>query len=118
MHTRFEKINSRLLETMHAWQQVDVGGQKVMNDHSDRDYDNRIIGQIVKLVDRLKPIAATLGEQDARFDRYGPRFDAAVARIDQGDPDYVSSPTLESVHNIWFEFHEDLLRTLGKARKE
>jgi hypothetical protein len=25
---------------------------------------------------------------------------------------------LESVHNIWFEFHEDLLRSLGKARTE
>jgi len=25
---------------------------------------------------------------------------------------------MDSVHNIWFEFHEDLLRTLGRERVE
>jgi hypothetical protein len=118
LHARFEKINSKLLHTMHAWQQIDVGGQKVTNDHTDPDYDERIISTVVKLIERLKPIAGALGEHDPRFLRYGQRFDQAVVHIHQGDIEYLSSPVLESAHNIWFEFHEDLLRTLGKARKE
>lgn len=116
LHERFESINAQLLETMGAWQQIDVGGHKVANDHSDRDYDEKIITRAVKLVERLKRIVRALGEQDPRFLRYGERFDAALDRVDRGQREYLSSPGLESVHNIWFEFHEDLLRSLGKPR--
>ena len=118
LHERFEKVNAQLLETMAAWQQIDVGGHKVANDHSDCDYDEKVITRAAKLVERVKRIAGALGEHDPRFLRYGERFDAALDRVDRGDRDYLSSPVLESVHNIWFEFHEDLLRSLGKARLE
>jgi len=116
LHERFERINGQLLQTMAAWQQVDVGGHRVANDHSDPDYDENVIDRAAKLVERLKGITGALGEHDPRFLRYGERFDAAFDRVDRGDRDYLSSPGLESVHNIWFEFHEDLLRSLGKAR--
>ena len=115
---RFDRINAQLLETMSAWQQVEVGSHRVANDHSDRDYDERVITRAAKLVERLRPIAAALGERDARFFRYGERLEAALDRVDRGEREYLSSPTLESVHSIWFEFHEDLLRTLGVARAE
>ena len=118
LYERFARINSRLLQTMAEWQQIDVGGHKVANDHSDRDYDEKVITTAARLVERLKPIAGALGERDSRFLRYGERFDAALDRVDRGERDYLSSPMLESVHNIWFEFHEDLLRVLGKARTE
>jgi len=90
----------------------------VANDHSDADYDENVIDRAAKLVERLKRITCALGEHDPRFLRYDERFDAALDRVDRGDRDYLSSPGLESVHNIWFEFHEDLLRSLGKARTE
>ena len=118
LRERFERINAELLQTMAAWQQIDVGGHKIANDHSDPDYDERVITRAAKLVERLKRIAGTLGEHDPRFLRYGERFDAALDRVDRGEREYLSSPGLESVHNIWFEFHEDLLRSLGKARTE
>ena len=118
LRERFERINGQLLQTMAAWQQIDVGGHSVANDHSDRDYDEKVITRAAKLVERVKRIAGALGEHDPRFLRYGERFDAALDRVDRGDRDYLSSPVLESVHNIWFEFHEDLLRSLGKARTE
>ena len=118
LYERFERINAQLLHAMAAWQQIDVGGHNVANDHSDRDYDEKVINRAAKLVERLKRIAGELGEHDPRFLRYGDRFDAALDRVDRGERDYLSSPALESVHNIWFEFHEDLLRSLGKARTE
>ena len=118
LHERFEKINAQLLQAMAAWQQIDVGGHKVANDHSDRDYDEKIITRAAKLIERLKRIAGALGDHDPRFLRYGERFDAALDRVDRGEREYLSSPGLESVHDIWFEFHEDLLRSLGKARTE
>jgi hypothetical protein len=41
-----------------------------------------------------------------------------VTAVDTGEHDLVASPMADSIHNIWFEFHEDLLRTLGRTRAE
>jgi predicted transcriptional regulator len=114
----FDDINTRLLAAMSAWQQVDLGGQKVANDHADSAYDDRIITRIDRLVQRLDPLLAALSRYDQRFAGYKQRFAAALGGIDQGRHELVSSPTADSVHTIWFEFHEDLLRTLGRQRKE
>jgi hypothetical protein len=115
---RFDEINGKLLAAMSAWQQVDVGGQKVANDHTDSGYDDRIIARIDRLVQRLGPLLDALSRFDERFAGYRQRFTAALAGIDEGRHELVSSPTRDSVHTIWFEFHEDLLRTLGRKRKE
>lgn len=115
---RFERINARFLEAMQAWQQVEIGGQAVANDHSDPAYDAKVIDSINSLVDRLDAVMEVLAAEEPRFARYGRRFTAALARVDGGEIDYVSSPQVDSVHNIWFELHEDLLRTLGKERRE
>ncbi|BBG03745.1 MULTISPECIES: hypothetical protein [Pseudonocardia] len=115
---RFETTNAQFLTTMSSWQQIDVGGRKVTNDHSDPDYDDKVIARLEKLVARLTPLLDALAGHDARFARYPERFAAALGSIDRGQHEFVSSPTIDSVHNIWFEFHEDLLRTLGRERAE
>lgn len=115
---RFESVNSQFLTTMSAWQQVDVGGRKVANDHADPEYDHKVIARLEKLVQRLDPLLAALAGHDPRFGGYPRRFAAALEGIDAGRHDLVSSPTADSVHTVWFEFHEDLLRTLGRERVE
>lgn len=115
---RFETVNSQFLTAMSAWQQVDVGGRKVTNDHSDSAYDEKVIGRIDRLVERLTPLLDALARHDERFTGYGRRFGAAMTGVDAGRHELVSAPTEDSVHNIWFEFHEDLLRTLGRERTE
>lgn len=115
---RFETVNAQFLTTMSAWQQVDVGGRKVANDHTDAAYDDKVIGRLEKLVARLDPLLEALGAHDPRFAVYPRRFTTALSGIDDGRHELVSSPTVDSVHNIWFEFHEDLLRTLGRDRVE
>lgn len=115
---RFELVNSQFLVTMSSWQQVDVGGRKVTNDHTDAEYDAKVIDRLDKLVGRLTRLLDALAAHDPRFAVYPRRFAAAVAGIDEGRHELVSSPTADSVHNIWFEFHEDLLRTLGRERVE
>lgn len=115
---KFEAVNAQFLTTISAWQQVDVGGRKVANDHIDAEYDDKIIGRIDKLVARLDPLIDALAAHDPRFAGYPKRFAAALGEVDAGRPEYVSSPTLDSVHTVWFEFHEDLLRALGRERAE
>jgi hypothetical protein len=115
---RFETTNARFLAAMSSWQQVEVGGRKVTNDHSDAAYDEKVIAKLERLVGRLEPLIEALAAHDARFSTYSNRFAAALEAIDAGDHDLVSAPTRDSVHNVWFEFHEDLLRTLGRERVE
>src|SRR3569833_4727845 len=115
---RFEDVNARFLTAMSAWQQVDVGGRKVPNDHGDAEYDAKIVARLERLVARLGDLIAVLAARDPRFGGYVGRFDRAMARVAAGDTGYVSSPTLDSVHNVWFEILEDLLRTRGRARME
>jgi hypothetical protein len=32
------------------------------------------------------------------------------------DPAWVDAPGLDSIHTVWFELHEHLLASLGRAR--
>jgi hypothetical protein len=118
MAARFEAVNASFLTTISSWQQVEVGGRRITNDHQDTEYDSKVLGRVEKLVARLVHLIAVLSERDPRFARYAARFTEADALVAAGDLDFVSSPTRESIHNIWFEFHEDLLRTLGRVRSE
>lgn len=115
---RFETVNAQFLSTMSSWQQVVVGGRKVTNDHSDPDYDEKVIAKLDKLVQRLSPLLDALAGHDPRFAGYTRRFAAAQQAVDEGRHEMVSSPTADSLHTVWFEFHEDLLRTLGRERTE
>ncbi|KXX59456.1 hypothetical protein AZG88_41215 [Rhodococcus sp. LB1] len=115
---KFEDVNSRFLRTMSSWQQIEVAGRKLANDHSDSVYDAKVISTIERLVSRLEGLLEALSEKDARFRTYIGRFERSLEKVDAGDIAFVSDPTRDSVHNVWFEFHEDLLRTLGRARKE
>jgi hypothetical protein len=115
---RFEDTNTQLLAAMTRWQTVDVGGRQVPNDHGDAAYDDRVVQRIERLVHRLDPLLTALAGHDARFGLYRARFERALDAVDRGDLDHVSSPLVDSVHTVWFEFHEDLLRTLGRQRRE
>ena len=90
----------------------------VANDHTDADYDGKILDRLDKQVSRLSRLIGVLEARDARFAAYVRRFGDAGDQVARGDVDLVSSPVRDSIHNVWFEFHEDLLRTLGRARKE
>lgn len=118
LHDRFERINLAFLQAMSAWQQVPIGGKKVPNDHTDAEYDAKVIGEIAGLVARLGRILDRLAVHVPRVALYETRFGTALREIDAGNIDYVAKPTVQSVHNVWFEFHEDLLRILGRERRE
>jgi hypothetical protein len=115
---RFEDTNSQLLATMTRWQTVEVGGRQVANDHTDPGYDDKVVARVDRLVQRLGPLLDALAVHDPRFALYRQRFDAALDAVDRGRREFVSSPTHDSVHTVWFEFHEDLLRALGRTRTQ
>jgi predicted ArsR family transcriptional regulator len=115
-YRRFLAINQDLLGICTAWQLREVGGESVVNDHSDAAYDAEVVGRLAELDAKVQPICADLGAALERFGAYGGRLGAALARVQAGEPDWFTKPMIASYHTVWFELHEDLLCTLGIER--
>jgi pyruvate,orthophosphate dikinase len=110
----FHALDRRMKEVVTAWQ---MHGEE-LNDHSDADYDARVLDELATLhaeaADWLVPLCASL----PRFGVYRSRLTRAADLARAGDPRYVASPRVDSYHSVWFEFHEDLIRLAGRRRSE
>jgi hypothetical protein len=102
-YERFEtSLNQQFIKAVSLWQTSD-------GDEHARD-------KMAKLVERM---IGNLGQITAgvpRYEKYAHRFERAMGRADRGEIDYVCKPTVDSMHNIWFEFHEDILAVVGRPR--
>lgn len=116
-YERFEVINRQLLTLMTRWQTIEIGGSPVPNDHSDPDYDERVIDELDALHERAAPILNAFAGFEARLAVYADLLEAAYDRVLDGDVDYMSGVRVPSYHTVWFEMHEDLLRLLGRERE-
>jgi hypothetical protein len=117
-YERFERINAELKSLVTDWQTIEVGGQKVRNDHADRDYDAKILDRLGALHDRFAPLLGELNRHVPRLGVYVRKLAAALEKAEDGALEWVSDARLDSYHTVWFELHEDLLRILGRTRDE
>jgi hypothetical protein len=101
---RFETVNDRFLQLVSAWQNNGEG--------QDRVYD-----RLARTVERHVAALEQMADRLPRYRRYAERFRKSLDRVDAGQVEYVTSPTVDSLHNIWFEFHEDILALLGRPRE-
>lgn len=113
----FEVVNRELLSLMTRWQTVTVGSNAVPNDHTDPDYDAKVIDQLGALHDRAVPVLQAFAEEVPRLRVHLDALAEAQRRILAGETDYVSGARIASYHTVWFELHEDLLRILGRVRE-
>jgi hypothetical protein len=116
-YAAFEKVNRELLALMTRWQTVTVGGEALPNDHSDADYDARIMDELAKLDEEAGPVLDTFARLVPRLAVHRRRLSEALDRASAGETDYVSGVRVSSYHTVWFELHEDLLRLLGRTRE-
>jgi len=114
----FERINVTLKQIITDWQTLDVGGVKIANDHRDKAHDARIIDRLGGLHEQAEPILARLAKKLPRLTYYSDKLMAALEAAEDGDPEWVSDIRRDSYHTVWFEFHEEVLRIMGRAREE
>ncbi len=117
-YNSFEHVNIELKSLITDWQSVNVGGQTVANDHSDKSYDMAIIDKLGGIHDRVEMILAKLSQGIPRFSFYTAALTQALERAEAGEIEWVSDVKIESYHTLWFELHEDLLRITGNQRAE
>ena len=102
-YERFEGVNAQFIKLVTEWQKSDG--------------DERAQERLVRLVERHIASLHTLAQIVPRYGSYAARFEHGLSKIDGGDSDYVCKPTIDSVHNVWFEFHEDILAVIGRPRE-
>jgi hypothetical protein len=87
----------------------------MVNDHTDPDYDARVLRLFGELDRRAGAVCAELAAVLPRFGQYRVRLADALARVAAGELDHLTT-SMDSYHSVWFQLHEDLLATLGIAR--
>jgi hypothetical protein len=101
-YDRFEVLNAQFLTTLSAWQTSGSG--------------DAALEKVLRLVDRqVKALISFVGFVP-RYQRYVDRFEAATEKVEAGQTEWVTSLALDSIHNVWFELHEDILTVLGRPR--
>jgi hypothetical protein len=112
-YQQFLALNQELIRVCNDWQ-VRPGG--VPNDHRDPTYDWAIVDRLLAVDDRVGPILRRAAGGLARFGAYRPRLRAARDHVAEGEPDWLTSPRIDSYHTVWMQLHEDLLLALGLDR--
>ncbi len=111
--------NARLQQACTDWQLRPTSTDPLaVNDHFDPTWDRPVIDALDVLDAELVDIVATLAGVLTRFGGYDVRFDAALARVQSGEQQWVTGVGFDSCHTVWMELHEDLLATLGLERGE
>lgn len=111
-------VNRQVLGLTTDWQTLEVDGQRQPNDHSDAEYDARIIDRLAKVLERTEDVLAPLIELQPSVGRFLDRAGAALTRAESGESDYVSGVRVDSFHTVWFQMHEHILRITGRERPE
>lgn len=114
----FELINLELKSIITEWQTINIGGQPVPNDHSDAEHDNKVIDRLGDCHERAEEIFRRLEDAMPRLSIYRHKLLQALEKAEAGSLEWVSDARIESYHTLWFELHEDLLRIVGRARRE
>ena len=111
-------VNKQVLALTTDWQTKEVGGDRVPNDHADADYDAAVIDKLARVHEKTAKALRPVADADPLVDRFLDRVGTALTRAEGGETDYVSGVRVNSVHTIWFQMHEHLLRLTGRERPE
>ncbi|GAA0936633.1 hypothetical protein GCM10009554_24300 [Kribbella koreensis] len=116
-YSDFLPLNGRLQQACTDWQLRPTASDALaFNDHTDLDWDRRVVDELGALGDSLRKISEQIGAVLERLDGYDDRFAAALSRVRAGDGSWVDRTGADSCHTVWFELHEDLIATLGLTR--
>jgi len=113
VYEAFRPLNREVLQLCTDWQ-VRPGGAP--NDHGDAAYDWSVIDRLEALDERAGPLLRRLAGVEPRFAPYRERLRDARRRVLDGEPEWLTSPRVDSYHTVWMELHEELLAALGLER--
>jgi hypothetical protein len=99
----FLPVNGRFKLICTRWQVRD--GRSDPNDHSDPEYDARVVAELAEAHDEVVQTLAPATYAAERFGRYPVRFAAALKRVRAGVTEAFARPMSNSYHDVWMELH-------------
>lgn len=108
LYAEFESLDGRMKACAEAWQDLDAAA---------RGPSAAPVGDLAAINDAVQDLFGELDrETRAAYESYIARLDEAVERLMDGEDAYFTGTDVDSYHTVWFELHDDLLRTLGEER--
>jgi hypothetical protein len=98
----FLGLNRELIRICHDWQE--------------HPGDWKVVDRLSSLHERASPVLTRVARAHVRFSAYRPRLRSALAHVDEGEQEWVTSPRCDSYHTVWMQLHEDVLLALGVER--
>ncbi len=114
----FQTFDTRMKEAVTDWQLRLDGPERIPNDHMDTRWDATVTERLTTLCEDAAAWLVTLTPHLPRLRVYESRLATALAHFREGDARFVASPRVDSLHGVWFELHEDLIRLAGSTRAE
>lgn len=99
---RFEELDDRLKALASDWQESREAALVADLGDLHEDVESLFAGLDDGVADAYRPYLADLS--------------AARAALADGEEAYFTSTEVDSYHEVWFDLHDDLLRTLGAGR--
>ncbi len=112
----FQDLDTRIKRAVTDWQVRSIGGEAIPNDHGDPAWDESVLDRLSEVVALAEPWLARLHARLPRLARYVERLDTALTAVRGGDRRFVASPIVDSLHGVWFELHEELIRLADSSR--
>jgi len=105
-YARFLTVNTELKSLCSNWHGADEAERELL------------LLDLEDIIERVQPALARCALLVSRFGVYAPRLQEALDRARSGDTAWVLDPRVDSVHTVWMELHEDLLKLQGISRED
>lgn len=117
IYREFLPLNARMLSATTDWQIRPRADEAfASNDHSDANWDARVLDEVEALGVELAPLVERLTNVLTRFEGILTRYEAALSRAKDGQTEWIDRTDVDSCHLVWFQLHEDLIATLSIDR--
>lgn len=117
IYREFFPLNARMLSATTDWQiRPRPNDSFASNDHSDVNWDARVLNEVETLGVELAPLVERLTNILTRFEGILTRYETALGRAKEGQTEWIDRTDVDSCHLVWFQLHEDLIATLGIDR--
>ena len=103
---RFLALHTQFEELCDAWATVRHTG--AVNDHTNVEYDAAVLENLAHLHNAAEPAFAAFGRADDRLVPYGPRLEAALQSIQDGETDMFTGVERGTYQDVWMQLHDEI----------